>query len=465
VKRVLPALCGLLLAAGLLMTASTPAAKASANCAPDIGRRAPVLLVHGFLSNEATWNQGHPSMIQALGQVGGLYVRTFDYSRVNTHWVTDKNIGQPLADRIACLAAASRQAGGPGKVVIVAHSMGGLATRYAASLDSGGRPVESLLGLLITVGTPHLGSFLMAELSQPKLYADEHTLSFLIGASCGAADVASFGAMPDGVRKLCDQAAAGNSPAAFAMTPGSRELRKLPPMPGAVPVQAIAGSVDQVAFGVGEHPLRVELPKVGDLVVEEDSATAQHSTPGAGGGTTIVHCDNFVLPLGPMPDCGHLKETSNPLVEQSVIASIKQYLAAAQAAAKPLLPSFVGQWSVHGSQFTISSTRGYEVSNAGPCGSGDILDANRPWCEERVDYRLRLSADGRSLHATVTSVRVVESETGLPHPEVKSSSKVGEEFTLTFAGPNQLMRSPWPKGNPYLCNQRTPTRLQNRCGA
>lgn len=134
--------------------------------------------------------------------------------------------------------------------------------------------------------------------------------------------------------------------------------------------------------------------------------------------------------------------------------------------AKPLPPSFVGRWYVHGSQFVISSTtRGSEVSNAGQCGPGDILDPNRPWCEERVDYRFRLSAHGRSLHATVTSARVVESRTGRPHPEIETSSKAGEQFTLRFAGPNQLVRSPWPQGNPYLCNQRTPDRLQHRCGA
>jgi hypothetical protein len=133
--------------------------------------------------------------------------------------------------------------------------------------------------------------------------------------------------------------------------------------------------------------------------------------------------------------------------------------------AKPLPPSFVGQWSVHGSQFFISSpTQGYEVSNAGSCGPGDILDPNRARCEERVDYQFRLSTDARSLQATVTSVRVVESGTGRLHPEVATSSEVGEKFTLRFAGPNQLIRSP-AQGNPYLCNQRTPERLQQRCGA
>jgi hypothetical protein len=133
--------------------------------------------------------------------------------------------------------------------------------------------------------------------------------------------------------------------------------------------------------------------------------------------------------------------------------------------AKPLPPSFVGEWYVHGSQFPISSTsRGSEVSNVGQCGPGDILDPNRPWCEERVDYRFRLSADGRSLHATVISAQVVESQTGRPHPEIETSSKAGDQFTLRFAGPNQLIRSP-AQGNPYLCNQRTPERRQQRCGA
>ena len=45
-----------------------------------------------------------------------------------------------------------------GKVILIDHSMGGLATRYAAAQTVDGRPVWDEIGLVVTLGTPNLGS-------------------------------------------------------------------------------------------------------------------------------------------------------------------------------------------------------------------------------------------------------------------------------------------------------------------
>ena len=133
----------------------------------------------------------------------------------------------------------------------------------------------------------------------------------------------------------------------------------------------------------------------------------------------------------------------------------------------PPAPSFVGEWYVHGSTLSIESvTSGHEETNVGPCAPlATLHDPTGPMCHERVTYRFTLSADGRALTATVTSVSVVEAGTAISRPEVVATGKVGDSFTLTFVAPNQLIRSPWILGNPYLCNAKTPAQYQNRCGA
>ncbi|MEU0885675.1 hypothetical protein ABZ345_44435 [Lentzea sp. NPDC005914] len=75
----------------------------------------------------------------------------FDYFPWSLYWASDKHIAPCLAQYINDVSQAHDKAGGDGKVVLVTHSMGGLATRYATL------PADKVLRV-ITLGTPHLGS-------------------------------------------------------------------------------------------------------------------------------------------------------------------------------------------------------------------------------------------------------------------------------------------------------------------
>jgi pimeloyl-ACP methyl ester carboxylesterase len=65
-----------------------------------------------------------------------------------------------LHSQVSRLSEASLAQGGPERVTIVAHSMGGLIARYYLSCqtpDVHGTVNERVVGRLITIGTPHLG--------------------------------------------------------------------------------------------------------------------------------------------------------------------------------------------------------------------------------------------------------------------------------------------------------------------
>jgi hypothetical protein len=90
------------------------------------------------------------------GRVKPLY---FDYRSETTHWPSLPQIASCLADFVHEVSAKYGDAGGDGRVVVVAHSMGGLAVRFATSGKYAANPITpaQLLGV-VTLGTPSLGS-------------------------------------------------------------------------------------------------------------------------------------------------------------------------------------------------------------------------------------------------------------------------------------------------------------------
>ena len=244
--------------------------------------RVPVLLVHGWNSKAGTWDK----KLDALGANARTCLATFDYSKYNTEWVTNPNIGKALAARIAQLAKVSPN----GKIIVIGHSMGGLAIRCAASAACGGddKTASRLLDA-ITMGTPNHGTWLKA--SGASVVADA-LLPLLTTGTC---------------TPLLSQFAAAacpylysvvTSPAAYAFTPGSKQLKVLASLPKTVPVYAIAGSVvvKTSLFGVEA----VTLGNGGDLVVSQESADAGSRKVRTLGGTAQVDCgilpvNNFTL--------------------------------------------------------------------------------------------------------------------------------------------------------------------------
>lgn len=71
-------------ASAAILSAAKPAQATTAGCAPDVGKRVPIVLVHGFWGHPSTWTSGSPSMVDVLSRVPGVYVdpneSLFDYS-------------------------------------------------------------------------------------------------------------------------------------------------------------------------------------------------------------------------------------------------------------------------------------------------------------------------------------------------------------------------------------------------
>jgi pimeloyl-ACP methyl ester carboxylesterase len=316
-KRYGVALGGLLASASLILglIASIQPAVASeiSTCDRGFGAKVPVLLVHGFNSNPNMWSEGSPSMEKTIRSMQGVYVaRPFSYEDHHFDWVTNDGIGPRLAGAIDCLAQTSLREGGAGKVIVVAHSMGGLATRYAASRSVGGRKIADEMGLVVMLGTPNTGSpWATAFGDLPRAYC-----RLLVNGSLS----------PDQQKKEVERCWV--SAALTAMREGSSELAQLPHFPENVPVRAIAGSVtvySQYLFG------EIKQSFSDDLIVSVSSALAEHTSKGVGDGRFVFRCDirhydSYGFSGFRGGQCSHNEMYKIGYIQQSVTNGIQEYL-------------------------------------------------------------------------------------------------------------------------------------------
>lgn len=340
---VLLALLALVVAPSL----ATPTAQAAAGCSSDnaVDDRIPLLFVHGFISNARAWDAAVKRFCN-----GEVYATTFDYSAVHANWVTDPKIGRHLAERIVDLAEMSVAGGGPGKVLLVGHSMGGLAIRCAADgrCNGGGAlgapagqasPVADAIGAVVTFDTPNEGTFLR----QGGRYVIDGFLGPLLSARCYVSDHISDDRWWNPVVDFwCDwERKFATSAAARAFTPGSRELATLPGQPGGVPVLSVAGHAG-LEVPLFWHRLRVPgttvgIGDLGDYVVSAQSAHAQQRAVNGFGGVKDIDCGHMeigVQTAGPVRvahisaaklDCWHMGEPSEEKWLDQVAAMVDWY--------------------------------------------------------------------------------------------------------------------------------------------
>lgn len=308
-------------------------------CSSGFGTRTPVLLVHGLMGNVGTWGRTSEenTVRGVLNGISSLTVDTFDYERWNLLWIDNSNIGPRLAQRISCLATSSRQEGGPGKVIVVAHSMGGLAARFAAAQVVDGRKVADDIGLVVTIGTPHLGSGLANwAITVVRDICAGFTMPGLLSPSGALCAMAVDYLTAIGGLKL-----------------DSQKLKALSAFPGTFPVRAIAGNVVS-SVDVFGSPMVVAN---GDLVVAVQSATQGVALPQKGGGTSVLECKSlFLIPLVTQAECEHGRLLTNPAVHKIVVDSIQTYVASTAPKGVPFefhslklwLPE---QWKVEGPDY------------------------------------------------------------------------------------------------------------------
>lgn len=115
----------------------------------------PVVLIHGWTGNPMKATK--TALDKKLGSKITTY--TFDYHQWGSYWAGDSIVAACLAKYVGQVSTAFRKAGGDGKVILVAHSMGGLAIRYATSATYAAAPITAAeVGVVISLDTPYLGS-------------------------------------------------------------------------------------------------------------------------------------------------------------------------------------------------------------------------------------------------------------------------------------------------------------------
>ena len=305
----------------------------------------PILFVHGINSDPTTWTSGTVSgtsqaplnyIESALGpsEVTGY---TFDWSRYSgfhagstLSWVTGPPApgpGQLLAQAIECVAGKAGH-----KVIIIAHSMGGLVTEYASSLDSASNDIAAVF----TLGTPFRGSWLDSSATGPLGW-----LSQAIGAYCafgGSLNSAGTGRQgarqhvkPSGaIEALCHVISERDDPGMKGMRTdiGNTEGWQALNWSGGFPVFPLAASIQATSW----QPLPLFGPQLtfadfGDFVVGTSSELSGGTTPTVT--CTVPIAGTLVLPTlldaVTASSCFHTNEPDNKTLLDSIISTITQH--------------------------------------------------------------------------------------------------------------------------------------------
>lgn len=252
------------------------------------GRYTPILLVHGWNGKPSMWGEPtnlstlktepkvNHSLLGNLQKLTGAAVYTLDYHSVAHRWFLDPEGGGNLflaAEK--CLTGQEAFRGH--RLVVVAHSMGGLITRWALSDKApDGVARRDRVGLVVTLGTPYQGSLLAAlgtALADGAL-ADGTVLDKRIAPI--AEVVHQLLTLCEVVRIIgCDQLnhLVDMFAAMRAFATGSDEMNSLDAWPPGTRVSTLATRTELENIG-GMFFAKGPVLDVGDVVVAVDSATS-----------------------------------------------------------------------------------------------------------------------------------------------------------------------------------------------
>jgi pimeloyl-ACP methyl ester carboxylesterase len=255
------------------------------SCSTSLGGTVPVVFVHGWRKNAHDWDAAAKQVLSP-----SVTPIQFDYEKQHTNWVTDSHIGPALARLILCLGRNSELSNGPGKVVLVGHSMGGLAIRCALQVScSQVIGVADYVAQVITIGTPTHGSYLRSGGTVGEV------ARMALDVVCETIRTAATGRPASAVaeeQNACQSFLTND--AAVAFNDGSSELKALRAETPQTPVLAIAGDIKlDMAVVFGRYTVAH-----GDGVVDQQSQQSWANE------TADVDCGRIVLG-GSVTDFGY----------------------------------------------------------------------------------------------------------------------------------------------------------------
>ncbi|MGH3298485.1 MAG: esterase/lipase family protein [Trebonia sp.] len=361
-RKLVPAALLVLPALFLAAPAGAAATAASLGCANVtqpviVTGTTPILFVHGIDSSPTTWTQGSVGLTlkpaldyvdSALGtpqQVTGYTFDWFTYSGLESGsklaWVTGAPAPGPgplLAQAIKCVAGKSGH-----KVIIIAHSMGGLVTMDASTVGSASKDIAAVF----TLGTPYRGSQLDSAANGPFLPVSQATgAACAFGSSLNTSPTSGQGtkqhAKPSGgIEALCRVVGQSDDPGMKAMrtdaAPGTgwHALN----WPGGFPVFPLAASIEVTLRPLPLFGPQVTLADLGDFVVgttsELDGGTAPTVTCTVSGGSALIV--PALLDAVTASSCFHTNEPDNQALLDTIISVVMQHhlIPTASTAAAP----------------------------------------------------------------------------------------------------------------------------------
>jgi pimeloyl-ACP methyl ester carboxylesterase len=160
----------------------------------------PLLLIHGVWSNAAAtgFSSISPGFYRWISsQYPHNLIYAVDYGSLSSQAFSDPGIQSRLLSRMTNALASAAAAGMAARSVdVVAHSMGGLVTRYFLSTAGYSRNPALLpnpIHKLITIGTPHLGTNLATTLVNNQDQTTVFAASPLVLALCQAFSSCTLG--------------------------------------------------------------------------------------------------------------------------------------------------------------------------------------------------------------------------------------------------------------------------------
>lgn len=340
------------------------------------GQKTPVILVHGLGGKATDWtgnDRPYKATINTIPRA--VVIQSFNYDvlqgdepNANMQWISHPASGPRLARLITCVGQWSAENGGPGKVILVGHSMGGLMIRWAYGRTIGEHAVSDYFGKVITIATPNKGSFAWGTFTVPFL------------------------------------------------KPGSKELKSLPTYAKDLPVYAIAGNIRDAYYNWGGGRAYKTKQRNDDEWVGVNSALAvANKSPVYGGGAKTFSCEQRyerrplvthkgkVKVWGPENKvesnlfCAHTEQLKSQIIADDVKREIELYTSALPAPSAPnwpLDPAANRPYTIGGLEVglihptewynvsvdpsTMNSLRAvHRLSPPPPCNSEPCSDTNR----------------------------------------------------------------------------------------